>query len=271
MVGVNAAVTAEQSPAVRFYELEGKAVIENGYVRVTVDREAGAISELAGDFTGKSDFETNVLARPFTLSATYANSSHTAACSLKKRLTLLPFSILSRSEDKVEVEFQEIGDCDDDGIAIENWLISLRRSERFVQIRITGRTNPSKINEEVISLGHILYTPAPSLYGLFERGALQMMNNLGKCLGSDQSLERLYALGNGQSVDLQYTSDFSTRTDHWEAENVINRPPEIVLYSQFGESASHGQSFGSAFQDVLIGSYPHKTMGRLLFLIIYYF
>lgn len=262
----------EKAPIVQISDQENRLVIENGYVKLTLDKTVEAITELSADYSGSSDFKTNVLARPFTLSTTFLNSSRTLSCAMQTsdKGQRAMYSILSQSEDLVELSVEGISDCSDIPIAEENWRISLHRSERFVQVHITGGTTVSAKGEAVVAIGHGVFTGASSLYGLFDRGVLQMMNNPGKCLGSDQSVNRLYALGNEQSIDVLYRAYplpplFSSphRRDSSINSRHLSRPTEVVLYSQFGGATSRTNTFfGSGFQDVLVGSYPRKSLGE---------
>jgi hypothetical protein len=263
---------ATKIPIVQIADQENAFVIENGYVRVTVDKITEAISELSADFSGASDFRTNVLARPFTLSTTFMNATRTSNCGMKRNdniaLARAQYSITSQSDDLVELVVTGIRDCAFSSVAEENWHISLHRAERFVQVRIEGGTTAAAVGESVVSIGHGIYTHATSLYGLFDRGVVQMMNNIGKCLGSDQPVNRLYALGNDQSVDVLYrtypaanSNFFSNSTA--DSTSHLSGPAEVVLYSEFGGATSSVDTFfGSGFQDVLVGAYPRKSLGK---------
>lgn len=262
----------EKSPIVQFSDKENTLVIENGFVRLTYDKVAESITELFGDFSGSSDFKTNVLARPFTLSTAFANASLTSSCAAKNNPEkFAKYSVMTQSDDVVEFTVTGIRDCADSPVAKENWHISLHRSERFAQVRIEGGVVAS--NAGVVSIGHSVYTRASSLFGLFDRGVVQMMNNPGRCMGSDQTVQRLYALGNDQSIDVLYTAypaatssaATSASDDGVKSSSHLSGPAEVVLYSQFGGATNSVDTyFGSGFQDVLVGSYPRKSLGAVL-------
>ena len=266
---VELAAATEKSPIVQISDRESALVIENGYVKLTFDKTAASISELYADFSGASEFETNVLVRPFTLSTTFANSTLSSSCnSFSDAKKGAHHTILTQSEDVVELMVEGIVDCADFPIAEESWHITLHRAERFVQVYISGGTTVTAAGHEVVSIGHGVYTAASSLYGLFDRGVVQMMNNPGKCMGSDQSVDRLYALGNDQAIDVLYrayplsatpSSDSSSSSGHHH----LSGPAEVVLYSQYSGATSRTNTpFGSGFQDVLLGSYPRKSLGE---------
>lgn len=234
---------------------ERELQLENGYVKLIFDKRSDSITGLFGDFAGSSDFSTNVLARPFTLTTVLANSTRTDHCSDRlDRNSSSRVLVKTDSDDYGEVLIEGIKDSLCTVVAEESWHISLGKSERFVQIRIDGGTVST--NTDVISIGHTLYSGATSLYGLFERGSLQMMNNAGKCLGSDQPVDRLYALGNGQAVDVLYRQFPSAGSSQTET----IAPRELVLRSQYDYEDIGGQPYGSAIQDVLVGFYPRKSL-----------
>lgn len=262
---------SEKSPIVQISDKDSSVIIENGYVRLVFDKFSESITELTADFSGSSDFNRNVLARPFTLSTVFANATRTSNCrdakskNIHSHMGSADYSIVTQTDDLAELVVNGIKDCVAASVAEEAWHISLHRSERFAQVRIVGGAKAT--SEAIVSIGHTLYTGASSLYGLFDRGAMQMMNNPGKCMGSNQTVDRLYALGNDQSIDVlyhQYPAAPSASGSDEISANQLSGPVEVVFMSQFaGATNSVDTFYGSGFQDVLVGSYPHKSLGEL--------
>ena len=266
-----------KAPLIQLTDRAESIAVENGYVRLVFDKRAEAVSALQADFSGASDFKVDVLARPFRLTTVFENVTRTKGCVSERGSEGVgkgaSYSVVTQSDELVEFVVKGIKDCADSPVAEEVWHISLRRSERFAQIRIEGGIVASASGESVVSIGHTVYTKALSLYGLFDRGAMQMMNNPGKCMGSDQSVDRLYALGNDQSIDVLYREYPSSTEASSDNHNIdVERkskhmpgPAEVVFLSQFeGATTSVDTYYGSGFQDVLVGAYPRKSLGMYL-------
>lgn len=155
-------------------------VIENGYTRAEFSGDKRSLISLFADFSGSGDFKTNVLSAPFSLEVVLSKNVTMNQCSKVPR-----YKVLTETDDLIEVEISGISEQDEDAIVEESWVVSLKRDWRFLDIGIAGSVLRSA---SVVSISHGVYTGASSLYGLFDRGVVQMMGNNGACLGSSESI-----------------------------------------------------------------------------------
>jgi hypothetical protein len=86
--------------------------------------------------------------------------------------------------------------------ATESWTLSLRHSERFFTFNTSGRAVDGR---RAVAVRHSLSLRALSIYGLFERGVVQMMaaEAAYSAFPSLSPLPRVYALGGGSAIDVR--------------------------------------------------------------------
>jgi hypothetical protein len=226
-------LTYSSSPAKLTISDENDIILENGYTKVAFSGAQSSLTSIYADFSGLGKYGPNVLSKPFSLEVVVNNVTNMASNTPK-------YNVITNSEDVVKVEVSALSDTD--GIVQETWLLTLKKDNRFLDIAIDGAVIKSG---SVTSIRHGLYTGASSLYGLFDRGIVQMMGNIGSCLGSNQSIGRAYMLGNGMSLDalISYPPTFDASTT------------EVVFLSTASD-----RSFQSALQHVVVGSYPRKSL-----------
>lgn len=201
--------------------------LENGYTLLEFDASLGAISTLAGDFSGGAAYGANLLASPFALQV----DGHSP-----ESLSGVSFQVLQSDAREVVVAVSGLSSSGADPIASESWTLSLKQAQRFVTLDIKGTVLR---DAQVSSISHSFLTPAPSLYAFFEKGVFQMMGRTDSCLGSDQRLSRAYALGAGAgSLDIRISSPDDA---------------ELVFYSA-------SKAFSSGIQHVIRGQYPRKSL-----------
>ena len=214
---------------------ENDITLENGYTRVVFSGTQQGITSLSADFSGLGNYGINMLSSPFTLEVVSDSSNATIS-----RSRIPTHKVIEASDERVEIRITGISDSDENAIAQETWTLSLRRYQRFLDVAIDGRVVRST---SVVAIQHGVYSVAPSLYGLFDRGVVQMMGNTGKCLGSNQSISRAYMLGTEGAVDILITTPPDTP------------PTEVVLLSTSVED-----KFQSGLQHVVAGQYPRKSL-----------
>lgn len=223
--------------AVRTAETEENVVIENGYTKVIFDKLLGQISSLSADFHGDGNYGPSILAFPFALEIKGPANETCLRNSVGSKRSPLLASWKSQTDKLVTVQFSGISDCASDPLVEETWTLSLAENQRNVDINISGHTLRSG---SVFGVMHSLYLNSLSVYGLFDRGLAQMMNKQGSCMGSNQTLDRVYFVGNSSALDF-------SRTDSSADER------EIVLLSA-------GTGYSSGIQDIVVGKYPNLSL-----------
>lgn len=203
--------------------------LQNGFVQLVFDTKLHGVRSLSADFHGNGNYGNNIFTRPFVLQSVTNTEQH---CSVKETPPTLHVRVQTASY--VEIRLVGIEDCRDHGVAKEDWTIAMSEYSRKVDISISGHVTPS---EDILYLSHTFNTAASSMYALFDRGMVQMMNNTDSCMSSNDTLPRLYMLGNNVALDIIASSRTETST---------------VLHSASSAAAS-------AFQDVLYGSMPHVS------------
>lgn len=229
-------VTNAKFPVVLATDLSGSISIENGFVKLMFNKVDSTIDFVSADFSGLGLFTKNVLSSPFRLEVT---SSEFQNCSTLQGESQYRSKItwVSRSQEFVSFRVNEISDCVVDPFVSESWLISLERNMRSITLEINGST----LKSGTAVVLHGIYTINPSVYGLFDRGLTQMMNNNLKCLGSQEPMSRAYMLGNGGALDIL------------RGESKSGNVRQVVLMSK-------GVTRDSGLQDIVIGSYPSISM-----------
>jgi hypothetical protein len=223
------AVAANPQSVLFSKQNDGSISLENGYSKFVFDGNL-VLSEIFADFNGQSQFTQNILSKPYELEIAFASSS-----TCNSTVSGLDYSIVKNTDEIVELKFHSKKICESTPVISEVWTASLAKSQRFLSLNIAGSVLKTI---DVVSISHGLYVQSASIYGLFDRGVVQMMNNKGKCLGSNQSISRVYWVGNGTALD--YLRDDDTSRN-------------IVMISQ-------GSGFEAGIQDVIAGQYPRISL-----------
>jgi hypothetical protein len=214
--------------AVTYSENESSARMENGFVALRFMKDTATV-HIAADFLGAGAY-VDVFSKPFGLEVLLPSSAAPRTCG--SAAPAVTHSV-SANQDEVTIQADGITDCETNPLVSESWTMTMRANRRDISFSIRGR---ALVAAQVRAVLHGAYFRSPSIYGLFDdRGVAQMMNKTAACLGSNQTMSRLYALGGGVSVD--YIRGDATRSQ-----------PVVLL--------SRGDSFGSGVQDIVLGSYP---------------
>jgi hypothetical protein len=219
-------------PIVQYNENINEIILENGYVKLVFNKRKLNLESLYSDFNGSSSFKINVLSKPFGLEIGYSTPND-----CKNKVGNMDLSVITKSDELIDLELSGIMDCgnSDNSIVSETWRVSLSQSSRFVDVTISGNTLKST---DIIYISHGLYVQSSSIYGLFDRGVVQMMNSPNTCLGSSESISRVYWVGNGTALDY-------IRKDNFDR--------DIVLLS-------NGMDYQSGLQDIIMGKYPRQSL-----------
>ena len=215
--------------------------LTTNYIKVSFNEDISGIDGIYADFLGKRNFSFNLLAKPLQLEVAYAsvNSNHHHFIS-----SISDVSIPNEIDDPDSSYLVKLGAflMTKDGIKIIKhiWNIELSPISRKVVITTEGEVLQTV---ELVSLSYGLYLPNPALYALFESGISQMMGKAHSCLGSNETLDRVYFMGGGSAMDSMFTTTF-------EGQSLSQ---EVVLVS------SSTEEYKSAVQYVIFGNYPHKS------------
>lgn len=171
-------VTYASNPAKITISHDNDIILENGFTKAVFSGVQSSLTSIVADFSGLGNYGSNLLTRPFALEIVIGNAT--------KIVTSKPkYNVIMNSDSVVQVEIAGLSDNEDGGIVQEAWVMTLKRDQRFLDLSIEGRVLQTA---SVQSIRHSLYTGASSIYGLFDRGIVQMMDNVGSCMGSNQSI-----------------------------------------------------------------------------------
>jgi len=282
-------------PKARVVAQPDHIVIGNGYTCIVVSLSSPRISQLRADFTGKGQYGKNVLANS-GISLGRLDEDGTVHSSADGGRAVA--KVANKSEDLVEVVVTGIADAaGDKAAATETWTLSLAAGERSVKLRINGALQRD-ISAKALRR-NFAFMPS-SIYGLFDRGVVQMKGYDAKLLqrnkhwsnskllrfnqslrgettfaghhASKDTLDRLYALGGiGESrcnsccdIDLgKGHTDCPMGGSLGEAGNTSVSVRRGKFQSQgvvLLNSASGGLFGHSGFQEILAGSLPEQDV-----------
>jgi hypothetical protein len=198
LAALPSAVAAAQPGCSLVWDAGGHALrLQNGYVaaELTVGPSAAAVAlaDLRGDLSGRGRYGNASLAAPFRL------ASEGALRPAGGRAVPPPAVVTIVANDSGVAWVRVAGVVDSAALATEQWDVRLRQGVRELELNTSGRVLPGVAAAAVL---HTLGFMGSSLTGHFERGLVQARGQGGLAFGSNSSLPRLYALGEGTSVDL---------------------------------------------------------------------
>lgn len=193
--------------------------LSNGFVQVQVDTTLGQLVSqnvhdpscthltcttqvsAIGDFSGEGHFPpaSNALATPWALESV-------SLVGIVARHSGVPtVTVLSNTSDVVSVKLAGISDNGANPSALEDWVVTLNKGARGFELNVTGKiTGKTAL---VVAVQHSSVFAAQSIYGLFDRGAVQqMLCKTPQMFGSVDRLASLYALGGGTAIELLRTT-----------------------------------------------------------------
>lgn len=200
-------LSAQSYPPVTLIVKDNEVSIENGFVRMVLSPSDHSIQSLDADFYGNGGFgnaeNINVLSKPVLLEL------KSSRCELKIIDTL--FEVIIESDDQVLVQLSSTFGCNNVQQVQESWKLSLSRGYRTLVLNIKGEA--IRNIRDVAYFGHGIYTQSASLYGLFDRGVVQMMSYEDHCLTAVDTMPRSYFIGNGTALDVVFSSETSVNSD----------------------------------------------------------
>lgn len=221
----------------RHIEDSGEITLENGFTQIVFDKTNGHISSIAADFHGLGNYSASILSKPFALEVeSLLNEGFNSSGQHSDRLSV---RWLSDTESVQSFTVSNIVDSRSNPFVQETWTITLNRDNRFFQLDIAGKTVR---DGKVKYAAHGLYLKTKSVYGLYDRGVAQMMAKNNACLGSNETLNYIYFVGNSFALDIE-------RVD-------AANGSQTVLLSSGGSGES---AYSSGFQDIVIGTYPNLS------------
>lgn len=207
-----------------------KTVVQTPYLKVVYAEEALGLLGISADFLGQSNYGVNLLTQPFQLEVSLPSSDS------KVTRKEIKSDIWNNLSNRVSNKFATFIDSKE--AFVEEWEIGLNEETRSFTVTVSGSV---LTDITVNSLLYSIYVNNPSIYGLFEHGSFQMMNQEHSCLGTDRDLTRAYFIGNGGSLDVQIQDHINPNTK-----------PENVFISNTDSS----YPYKAAIQHVIAGHYP---------------
>ena len=186
--------------------------LSNGFAKLVLDVAKPNIVSLVADFLGAGNFSTTheVLgAKGIRLESQAAGLFQVVKSSSDAVNPTATLTVLSNTSEYVAVKLSGVVDDVATPFAQEEWTLTLRRDERFVTFSTVGATLASNVHNAAaattpVAVRHASYFNALSVYGFFERGAVQMKDSSkkGSFFGARDGLLRFYALGGGSAIDI---------------------------------------------------------------------
>ena len=192
---VPAAATLSQSSTSAAIGGGGATVLlQNGFVRAELTLSPPSLCELRGDFSGSGHYGKNTLAAPFRLSATLGSGDADAGPA-----TLV---VVVNSSAAVWVRLLNVS-ASAHPLATETWDLRLARGSRALELNTTGSVVATPSTASYSAVLHTVGFSASSITGHFDKGVVQARGKGGTMqFASNSSLPRLYALGEGSSVEM---------------------------------------------------------------------
>eukprot|EP01045_Picozoa_sp_COSAG04_P016142 COSAG04_NODE_1325_length_7211_cov_23.584505_2_plen_503_part_00 len=174
-------------------------LLQNGFVRAELSLTPPVgISDLRGDLAGRGQYGRPALAGPFRLES-FGAAPRGAHAPLRPAV-----AVRANSSEGLWLRLDNVTDSTSPHpVAIERWELRLERGARGLQLTTTGST----LSGRAAAVAHSVGFTASSITAHYGKGVLQARGKgAGMALLSNSSLPRLYALGEGTSVDITRTA-----------------------------------------------------------------
>jgi hypothetical protein len=169
-------------------ETNDNIILENGYTKVSFSKSLGHIDSIFADFTGKSKYSTNILSSSFGVEILKSEQC------LEKVKPVPQVQWLEKSSTLHKVQISNVFDCGVNPLVSETWTLSLHKNQRSVDVEINGKI--LRTDDQVQAISHSLHLKTLSLYGLYDRGVVQMMDKEDACMGTEGAvMNRTYFIG----------------------------------------------------------------------------
>ncbi len=114
-------------------ESDNLVVLENGYTKVSYDKRFGVISSIESDFSGSSNYSSNLLSDSFGLEVQRSKNN----C-LQKIKPIPTVEWIERSARTHKVKISNVLDCSFSPVISETWTIALTSSQRSFDVSVDG-------------------------------------------------------------------------------------------------------------------------------------
>eukprot|EP01051_Picozoa_sp_SAG22_P022479 SAG22_NODE_5398_length_1021_cov_2.774403_1_plen_246_part_01 len=189
---------AATAPCLLHQASKGTLVLSNGYVSASVSvAPLAAVTSLSADFSGGGAYGKSALAGPgFRLESVPSGGSPAPK--------LPPPPVLHIVENSSAAAWLRlVGVSDAMGAAVERWDVRLVQGSRDLELNTTSGQLRGGNGPVAAAVVHTVGFAASSITGFFAAGVVQGRGQGGtNVFLSNSSLPRLYALGEGTSVDV---------------------------------------------------------------------
>lgn len=223
-----------------------QVALGNGYVCAVVDLASQRVSVLKGDYFGQAGYGKNVLS-PLGIALEREDGDGTIHRHSASDAITASVDLDSGNDNIVIANISFITDVPDSNASVtETWSLQLRNGSRSLSFSTSGRVTR---NVAARALRHTFAMEPSSIYGLFDRGVVQMKGASAEksFYATTDSISRLYALGGGGG-------------EGHEAGNMslAFRWPEASKSVVLRSSASGGDGGYSGVEEVLAGGLPEE-------------
>jgi hypothetical protein len=216
-----------------------RLALDNGYVRAEFDLAHPQIDVVKADFDGRARYAADLTGEGkgpqgqsgIVLEADDRASSTGAGPDLRVR-------VLRQTAKEATVQIDGIVDDAENPLVTSTWTLSLRAEDRAFRLQTSTRALRSG---DVRGVRIASYLSPSSVYGQFDRGAVQMMNSGAPYFASTSPLKRFYAIRapGGGAVDV---------TASGQRETVLRSAASCG-------NAPGGAAYRTGLEQVLAGSY----------------
>jgi hypothetical protein len=209
-------VCSEQSlPPVELRETSDSVVMRNGYLQLRFNKKHPSIDELYADYSGSGNYSNvNIMShgkdvnqlhrRGIVLERAQRNHGYyrviNYSASSKSAHNDLSVVVVRYTLDEAEIIIRGIPDDSNDPVFVSEWRIGIRRQDRYFTLDIVGSmTKTTDISYVRLSF----LTSQQSVFGMFDRGVEQMMNNQqNSYFASNDTVYHLYTMGGSGSLGI---------------------------------------------------------------------
>lgn len=196
---------------------QGSARLANGFVELEVDLQCPNLRALRSDPAGNGRYGRSLFASGcgFALERQDAGSGRVvSSCCAAARTGRIHRYEVHQTPETVELTLFDVLDDEQAPVAREQWRFALHRGDRTLDLRTNGTILQST---QLTALRHSFALTAPSVYGLYDRGVVQMMRADASSgfYASRVPLSRAYMLGgdgaHGGSLDFASNDGIAVR------------------------------------------------------------
>jgi hypothetical protein len=195
-----ATLSLQQQQDVNVRDTSTRTIVENGYLQLQFNKQYPQIDVLKADFLGEGQYGKNLIADKGEYTGVVLERQSFDGNTLKRHSSsfgavsgVINSKILQNSTDIVSIVFSGIVDDYSDPTITSDWTVTLARGERSFDLRIVS--SAVKDSSDTVNIRVSAYMMPISVFGLFNRGIQQMMNNTKHYFASTDKLQHWYSLG----------------------------------------------------------------------------